>query len=954
MPKRRATSPAQQTCAQSKSARQAEETGDVKSGTAQTSSSSANDDHGDRTPTRGTDDVSNSDGSNSVPQTKNLEESVRPSTLSALAPEFVPRSASDSGTTTPKTDATPKFVQATLPFTSQLSTKSQSRQTSKGSKSNSPSKATIRPVFKSEPIEVKDSVFQARLFSLESFAQVPKITAHMRRQYPDFQHHMAGWQLLALKPGMTGLEGEDAFEVRQGWDDDGEKRGGKAVVDVIEKTGLCDVVVVVSRRFGGTLLGPARFSHIADCTRAVCTAMYERERAAERASRVADLVAQLCEWDTEVAELRLEIAALTKVETRSGEVGEKEKQPTISVSFKPLDYKNVLNPPDVEKAERLLQARQKTVQSLKAVLEKKGKSGAGETPTPSSSVTGCIELRSTTMSVQQPNPLPILTIAGTDPSGGAGVQADLKTFAAHGCYGTSVVTALVAQNTQGVQAVHAPPPEFVAHQIRCVLDDIPPQAIKTGMLADAPTLQAILQTLSSFYPEGKSMPPLVIDPVMVSTSGHSLLESSANALIKEELVPLATMITPNVPEAELLLGLDQGSITSLDTIVNAAKGISKLGARATLVKGGHCKLSTGDVLAVAKTQQDPDSLYIRWNTGTGPDQPAILRPDGAKILEEQDVVVDVLHLRDSKADGVATTTLFVRPRLETTSTHGTGCTLSAALACAFAQGLNPFDATIQATTYSHQAIATAPSIGKGHGPLNHTHSIIPRIIPQPTPVNPYPFVSALIGSCPGLWKDYVGHPFVTQLAAGTLPAESFVHYLKQDYIYLKHHARAHGLLAAKSSTFSAAGAAATIVLHIVRESQMHVDYCTQWGVTPEELETTPELPATAAYARYIMDVGYQGDDFMLIIAVASCLLGYAEVGKRLLAAGANTEGNPYKRWMEDYGGVEYQEATRRGIDLMEQRAAKDPPSASRFAQLQDVWERCVRLEIGFWDMGLKP
>ncbi|CAE6434350.1 unnamed protein product [Rhizoctonia solani] len=511
-------------------------------------------------------------------------------------------------------------------------------------------------------------------------------------------------------------------------------------------------------------------------------------------------------------------------------------------------------------------------------------------------------------------------------------------------------------------------------QIQCVLDDIPLQAIKTGMLADAPTLQTILQTLKAFYPEGKAMPPLVIDPVMVSTSGHSLLESSANALIKEELVPLAAMITPNVPEAELLLGLERGSITSLDTMLSAAEGISKLGARATLVKGGHCKFSVGDVLALAKTQQDPDSLYIRWDAGIGPDQPAILHLDNTEALEQQDVVVDVLYLRNPKEDGVAKIALFVRPRLETTSTHGTGCTLSAALACAFAQGLNPFDATVQATRYSHQAIATAPRIGKGHGPLNHGHSIVARIIPQPTPVNPYPFVSALINSCPGLWRDYVEHPFVTQIAAGTLPAESFVHYLKQDYIYLKHYARAHGLLAAKSVTFSGAGAAATIVLHIVRESQMHVDYCAKWGVTPKELESTPELPATAAYARYIMDVGYQGDDFMLIIAVASCLLGYAEVGKRLLAAGANTEGNPYKRWemrslansrvdtdsceparwIEDYGGVEFQEATRRGIDLMEQRAAHDPPSTSRFAQLQDVWERCVRLEIGFWDMGLKP
>ncbi|KAG9087407.1 hypothetical protein FRC06_002562, partial [Ceratobasidium sp. 370] len=494
---------------------------------------------------------------------------------------------------------------------------------------------------------------------------------------------------------------------------------------------------------------------------------------------------------------------------------------------------------------------------------------------------------------------PILTIAGTDPSGGAGIQADLKTFAAHGCYGTSVVTALVAQNTQGVQGVHPSPPEFVAQQIRCVLDDIPVQAIKTGMLTDEPTVRAVIDTLTSHYAaSSSSIPPLVVDPVMVSTSGHSLLEPDATALVKRELLPLATMVTPNIPEAELILGAEPGSIKTVQDMMRAAEEVSKLGARATLLKGGHCKLSAADVLAVvapSSSTDGTDDVYVRWDAGCGPDLPAILRPDDAWSATEENVVVDVLHLPDPRADGVARHTLLVRPRLETTSTHGTGCTLSAALACALAQGLGPLDATIQATRYSHEAIATAPKLGKGHGPLNHGHSTIARIVPQPTPANPYPFTSALINSCTGLWRQYVEHPFVTQIAAGTLPKENFVHYLKQDYIYLKHYARAHGLLAAKASTYAASGAAATIVLHIVRESQMHVDYCTHWGVTPAELAATTELPATAAYARYIMDVGLQGDDFMLIIAVASCLLGYAEVGKRLRMAGGAVEGNPYKR-----------------------------------------------------------
>ncbi|KAG9120631.1 hypothetical protein FRC07_003812, partial [Ceratobasidium sp. 392] len=198
---------------------------------------------------------------------------------------------------------------------------------------------------------------------------------------------------------------------------------------------------------------------------------------------------------------------------------------------------------------------------------------------------------------------PILTIAGTDPSGGAGIQADLKTFAAHGCYGTSVVTALVAQNTLGVQGVHPAPPEFVAQQIRCVLDDIPIQAIKTGMLTDEPTVRAVIATLTSHY-SGSAFPLLVVDPVMVSTSGHSLLESSATALIKAELLPLAAIVTPNIPEAELILGLEHGSIKNVQDMMRAAEEVSKLGARATLVKGGHCELSSADVLAISTSTDD--------------------------------------------------------------------------------------------------------------------------------------------------------------------------------------------------------------------------------------------------------------------------------------------------------------------------------------------------------------
>ncbi|KAG8746124.1 hypothetical protein FRC10_005990 [Ceratobasidium sp. 414] len=272
--------------------------------------------------------------------------------LSALAPVFVPSSNSSSGT-----PSTQPSAQST------------------------PTPALFRPLFKSELITAQDSTFQARLFRLDNaHTQRTKILTHMRRHYTDAQHHMAAWRCLILKDGMTGLEGEHAFMVDAGCCDDGESRGGKTVMDVLEKSGLSDVLVVVSRHFGGTLLGPARFTHIADCARAVCNAMYEQEKAQERASKVADLVAQLREWDTEVTELRTQIAALdAKQKIKESDKTNKpdedkarepdERKPIVSL--KPPDYTNILNPPDVEKAERLLQVRRKTVETLKSVLQKK-------------------------------------------------------------------------------------------------------------------------------------------------------------------------------------------------------------------------------------------------------------------------------------------------------------------------------------------------------------------------------------------------------------------------------------------------------------------------------------------------------------------------------------------------------------------------------------------------------
>ena len=239
----------------------------------------------------------------------------------------------------------------------------------------------------------------------------------------------------------------------------------------------------------------------------------------------------------------------------------------------------------------------------------------------------------------------VLTIAGSDPSGGAGIQADLKTFAAHGVYGTSAVTLLTVQNTRGVQRVHTLEPDLVAAQIRCVLEDLPVRAVKSGALGTAPIIRAVAATLR------KAKLPLIVDPVMVSQSGQTLLEPEAVTALSEELLPLASLITPNLPEARALARI-HGSLAL---------------PAPTLLKDGH---------------------------GTG------------------DTVNDTLEL-----NGMQET--FTYPRLNTRHTHGTGCTLSAAITARLARGDALVDAVRHARSYLHAALEQAPGLGAGHGPLEH-------------------------------------------------------------------------------------------------------------------------------------------------------------------------------------------------------------------------------------------
>ena len=254
-----------------------------------------------------------------------------------------------------------------------------------------------------------------------------------------------------------------------------------------------------------------------------------------------------------------------------------------------------------------------------------------------------------------------LTIAGSDSGGGAGIQADLKTFHQLGVFGTSAIAAITAQNTVGVTDWQAVPARLVVAQIEAVATDLPPDALKSGMLGSAEIVEAVAESIRRF-----GMKKYVLDPVMVATSGDLLIESSAVASIRESLVPLAEVVTPNADEAAVLCGF---AVTDLNSMREAGEAILSMGARAVLVKGGHV-------------------------TGTNPGE-----------------VVDLL------CDGEFTE--YRHHRIDTTSTHGTGCTLSAAIAATLAKGATLRDAIQVATDFVHEALRTAPDLGRGHGPLNH-------------------------------------------------------------------------------------------------------------------------------------------------------------------------------------------------------------------------------------------
>ncbi|MFD4476796.1 bifunctional hydroxymethylpyrimidine kinase/phosphomethylpyrimidine kinase [Streptomyces sp. NPDC058471] len=269
-----------------------------------------------------------------------------------------------------------------------------------------------------------------------------------------------------------------------------------------------------------------------------------------------------------------------------------------------------------------------------------------------------------------------LSIAASDPSGGAGIQADLKAFSANGAYGTAVLTALTAQNTQGVTGIHAVPAAFVTEQLDTLFADVRVDAVKIGMLADVAIAAAVADALERHRPRY-----VVLDPVMVSTSGHRLLEADAVTVLRERLLPLADLITPNLPEAGDLLGI--AAAKNRTDAIEQAHALLHTGARRVLLKGGH-------------HTHDADSV---------------------------DILADATHGTDATGALGAGVTELSAPRVNTRNTHGTGCTLSAAIAALRPQHNDWNTAVRAAKDYLTGALRAADTlhVGHGHGPVHHFH-----------------------------------------------------------------------------------------------------------------------------------------------------------------------------------------------------------------------------------------
>lgn len=516
----------------------------------------------------------------------------------------------------------------------------------------------------------------------------------------------------------------------------------------------------------------------------------------------------------------------------------------------------------------------------------------------------------------------VLSIAGTDPTGGAGTAADLKSITAAGGYGMSVVTSLVAQNTHGVRDLHVPPAEFLGAQLHAVSSDVTLDAVKTGMLGTADIIATVAAWLDDVPPR-----ILVVDPVMIATSGDRLLQPEAEQAMVA-FCRRATVVTPNIDELAVLTGSPRAA-TEAEALDQADRWSAETGV-AVVVKTGHL-----DTLTVTNT----------W-----------LSPDGTRIA-------------------VPST------RVDTTSTHGTGCSLSSALATRLGRGDTPAAALAWATDWLHESIThgAALRVGSGHGPVDHGHrarrlqaaaSSVPWITPDAVPhlleapadlgapragndggpapaVAPNgPWTAAFWAAGADTTAAIADSDFVRALVDGSLPQHAFAFYLAQDALYLNGYARALAALAARSCYPEAQiywSQAATGAL--TEEAELHRGWL---GRNGEPAPTPAPSPVTSAYTNFLLATALSEDRAVGVAAVLPCFWLYAQVGAALPAVPAD---HPYAAWLDTYRDPGFVTATQQALAQLEAEMESASPTV-RAAAARAYLTAC-RHELEFFDQALR-
>lgn len=513
----------------------------------------------------------------------------------------------------------------------------------------------------------------------------------------------------------------------------------------------------------------------------------------------------------------------------------------------------------------------------------------------------------------------VLSIAGTDPTGGAGIQADIKSICEAGGFAMTVVTALVAQNTHGVREIHTPDTGFLTAQLDAVFDDVTVDAVKIGMLGTAD----ITRTVTNYLQEHR-VPVLVVDPVMVATSGDRLLTPDAEAALTD-LCRLADVITPNLAELAVLAGTSRA--TSLEAALEQGRSLAADLNTTVIVKGGHLSGASADN--------------------------SVVTPDGS------------IH------------TVPVT-RVSTNNTHGTGCSLSSALTTRLAAGDTTTDALTWATRWLAEAIRYADdlNVGSGNGPVDHTHrsrrlaaaadatpweltASVPTTLETPDQLAAVggadtstetataqisaagPWTRALWAASEPLYRDIIDLPFITDLGDGTLDREDFSFYLAQDALYLSLYSPALASLASSapdqtSALFWVKGAAECLE----EEAELHRTWL-------GGAEAVAPSHVTASYTSHLMRCVQTRDHVVGAAAILPCYWLYAEVG--LTLAERSAADNPFAAWVDSYSGDDFTGSVIQAIGLVEQAFADATPAQR--AEATRAYLDASRWEVEFFDQA---